>query len=88
VRFARRRYEASAESRDFFFMLLQHEDRRVALAQISKRDGRILSEIDLNRDKEPEYQVDDVLSFVFYKPADSVISGYRFSPERVEVALQ
>jgi outer membrane protein assembly factor BamB len=88
VRFARRRYEASAESRDFFFMLLQHEDRRVALAQVSKRDGRILSEIDLNRDKEPEYQVDDVNSFVFYKPSDSVISGYRFSPERVEVALQ
>jgi hypothetical protein len=87
VRFARRRYEASAESRDFFFMLLQHEDRRVALAQVSKRDGRILSEIDLNRDKEPEYQVDDVSSFVFYKPSDSVISGYRFSPERVEVAL-
>jgi hypothetical protein len=88
VRLARRRYEASAESRDFFFMLLQHEDRRVALAQVSKRDGRILSEIDLNRDKEPEYQVDDVNSFVFYKPSDSVISGYRFSPERVEVALQ
>jgi outer membrane protein assembly factor BamB len=88
VRFARRRYEASAESRDFFFMLVQHEDRRVALAQVSKRDGRILSEIDLARDKEPVYQVDDVSSFVFYKPSDSVIAGYRFSPEEVEVALQ
>jgi outer membrane protein assembly factor BamB len=88
VRFARRRYEASAESRDFFFMMIQHEDRRVALAQISKRDGRILSEIDLARDKEPVYQVDDIWSFVFYKPADSVISGYRFSPQQVEVALQ
>jgi outer membrane protein assembly factor BamB len=88
VRFARRRYQASAESRDFFFMLLQHEDRRVALAQVSKRDGSILSEIDLARDKEPDYQVDDVSSFVFYKPADSVIAGYRFSPEGVDVALQ
>jgi len=87
VRFARRRYEASAESRDFFFMLVQHEDRRVALAQISKRNGRILSEIDLARDKEPVYQVDDVSSFVFYKPADSVIAGYRFSQEQPEVAL-
>jgi outer membrane protein assembly factor BamB len=88
VRFARRRYEASAESRDFFFMLVQHDDRRVVLAQVSKRDGRILSEIDLARDKEPDYQVDDVSSFVFLKPADSVIAGYRFSPERVDVALQ
>ena len=88
VRFARRRYEASAASRDFFFMLVQHEDRRVALAQISKRDGRILSEIDLGRDKEPAYQVDDVSSSVFYRPADSVVAGYRFAPERVEVARQ
>ena len=86
IRFARRRYEASAESRDFFFMMLQHEDRRVALAQISKRDGRILSEIDLGRDKEPAYQVDDVSSSVFYRPADSVVTGYRFAPQRV--ALQ
>jgi outer membrane protein assembly factor BamB len=88
VRFARRRYEASAESRDFFFMLVQHDDRRVVLAQISKRDGGILSEIDLGRDKEPDYQVDDVSSFVFLKPADSVVAGYRFSPERVDVALE
>ena len=86
IRFARRRYEASAESRDFFFMMIQHEDRRVALAQISKRDGRILSEIDLGRDKEPAYQVDDVLSSVFYRPSDSVVAGYRFAPQRV--ALQ
>jgi len=83
IRFARRRYEASAESRDFFFMMVQHEDRRVALAQISKRDGRILSEIDLGRDKEPAYQVDDVASSVYYRPADSVVAGYRFASERV-----
>jgi outer membrane protein assembly factor BamB len=83
IKFARRRYEASAESRDFFFMMLQHEDRRVALAQVSKRDGRILSEIDLGRDKEPAYQVDDVGSSVYYRPADSVIAGYRFTEERV-----
>ena len=59
---------------------------RVALAQVSKRDGRILSEIDLGRDKEPAYQVDDVSSTVFYRPADSVLAGYRFAPQRV--ALQ
>jgi hypothetical protein len=83
VRFARQRYEASAESRDFFFMLVQHEDKRVALAQISKRDGRILGEIDLGRDKEPAYQVDDIGSSVYYRPADSVVAGYRFAEERV-----
>ena len=69
-------------------MLVQHEDRRVTLAQVGKRDGRLLGEIDLQREKEPDYQVDDVSSFVFYKPADSVVTGYRFVPERVNVALQ
>jgi outer membrane protein assembly factor BamB len=88
VRFARRRYQASAESRDFLFMMVQHDDRRVALAQVSKRDGRILAEIDLGRDKEPVYQVDDVSSFVFYQPADSVLAGYRFSAEGVAAARQ
>ncbi len=88
VRIARRRYEASAESRDVLFMMVQHDDRRVALAQVSKRDGRILAEIDLHRDKEPVYQVDDISSFVYYQPADSVVAGYGFSPDRVEVALQ
>jgi hypothetical protein len=47
-----------------------------------------LSEIDLARDKEPVYQVDDVSSFVFYKPAESVLAGYRFSKEQVDVALK
>jgi hypothetical protein len=88
VRFARERYQASADSRDFLFMMVQHDDRRIVLAQVSKRDGRILAEIELGRDKEPVYQVDDVGSFVFYNRTDSVVAGYRFAPERVEVALQ
>lgn len=88
VRIARQRYQASANSRDFLFMMVQHDDRRVVLAQVSKRDGRILAEIDLARDKDPVYQVDDVSSFVFYNRAESVVAGYRFSPERVRVAVQ
>ena len=83
---ARRRYEASAASRDFAFMMIEREDRSVALAQISKRDGRILAAIDLSRDKEPDYEVDDVSSFVFYRPADTTLRAYRFAPERIRVA--
>jgi hypothetical protein len=84
--FARRRYEASAASRDFAFMLIQREDRSVALAQVSKRDGSVLASIDLNRDKEPDYEVDDVSSLVFYRPAETTIRAYRFGSERVRVA--
>jgi outer membrane protein assembly factor BamB len=84
--FARRRYEASAQSRDFVFMMTQKADRSVALAQVSKRDGRMLSSIDLQHDKEPDYQVDDVGSYVFYRPSESAIRAYRFQPAQVRVA--
>ncbi len=83
---ARRRYEASAASRDFAFMLIEREDRSVALAQISKRDGRILASVNLSRDKEPDYEVDDVSNLVFYRPDDTVLRAYRFAPERFRVA--
>jgi len=86
VAFARRRYEDSAASRDFAFMMVQREDRSVALAQVSKRNGNIIAAIDLSRDKEPDYEVDDVSSLVFYRPADTTITAYRFAPERVRVA--
>jgi hypothetical protein len=88
VNFARRRYEASAESRDFAFIMTQDDERRVSLAQVSKRDGRILGQIDLGRDKEPDYQVDDVQGLVFYRPAASVINAYAFEAEAQRVAAQ
>ena len=75
---ARRRYQASAETRDFFFVLAQLEDRRIVLAQVSKRDGSVLGEIELDRDRDPSYQVDDIAKLVFYQPAPAEISGYRF----------
>ena len=86
VSFARRRYEASADSRDFAFVMTQDDDHRVWLAQVSKRDGRILGRIDLGRDKEPDYQVDDVQSLVFYRPSPSIINAYAFAAESVRVA--
>jgi outer membrane protein assembly factor BamB len=85
--FARRRYEASAAARDFVFLLTQKADRTVALVQVSKRDGRTISSIDLQHDKEPDYQVDDVSSYVYYRPSDSVVKAYRFSAEQVRVAV-
>jgi outer membrane protein assembly factor BamB len=88
IDFARRRYQASAQSRDFVFMMVQSEDRRVQLAQVSKRDGHILAQIDLHSDKEPDYQVDDVANVIYYRPSASAIDAYSFSRETVDVALR
>jgi outer membrane protein assembly factor BamB len=79
VSFARRRYEASAESREFAFMMTQDDDRRALLLSVSKHDGSIAATIAMGRDKEPSYQVDDVSGYVFYQPTETTISAYRFA---------
>jgi len=79
IAFARKRYQASAQSRDFVFMMVQDDQRNISLSQVSKLDGRILGQIDMRSDKEPDYQVDGVANQIFYRPADSVITAYRFS---------
>ena len=79
VSFARRRYEASAESREFAFMMTQDEDRTAQLLSVSKLDGSVAATIAMGRDKEPSYQIDDVSGYVFYQPTDSSVAAYRFA---------
>jgi hypothetical protein len=45
---------------------------------VSKVDGRVLGSIDLGRDKEPSYQIDDIANRIFYRPSISTIEAYRF----------
>ncbi len=86
IEFARRRYQASAESRDFVFMMTRDEDRNISLVQVSKLNGEVLGSIDLGRDKEPDYQVDDIANQIFYRPGDSTIVSYRFGDASTRVA--
>ena len=79
VSFARRRYEASAESSELAFMMTQDEDRDALLLSVSKLDGSVAGTIEMGRDKEPSYQVDDVGGYVFYQPTDSSIAAYRLA---------
>jgi len=79
VNFARRRYEASAESSEFAFMMTQDEDRDAQLLSVSKLDGSVAGTIDMGRDKEPSYQVDDVSGYVFYQASDSTMAAYRLA---------
>lgn len=86
IEFARRRYQASAQSRDFVFMMTRDEDRNISLVQVSKLDGRILGSIDLGRDKEPAYQVDDIANQIFYRLGNSIIVSYQFGDASTRVA--
>jgi hypothetical protein len=75
---ARERFQASASARDFVFMMTRQDNRRIALAQVSKDTGEIAAFIDLGKDKEPNYQVDDIGNKVFYRTEPSVIVAYEF----------
>ena len=86
IEFARRRYQASAESRDFVFMMTRDEQRNIALVQVSKLNGEILGSIDLGREKEPNYQVDDIANQIYYRIGDSMIVSYQFDNASTRVA--
>ncbi len=77
ARMARRRFQASAQSRDFYFMMVQL-DRGYGIAQVGKNDGAIRGLIPIGKDKTPSYQVDDVAHRVYYRIGDNEISGYAF----------
>jgi hypothetical protein len=77
ARMARQRFQASAQSRDFYFMMVQL-GRGYGIAQVGKNDGAIRGLIPIGKDKTPSYQVDDVAHRVYYRIGDNEISGYAF----------
>jgi outer membrane protein assembly factor BamB len=82
AREARKRFQASATSRDFVFMMVR-QDKKLALAQVSKSDGQIVALIDMGKDEEPSYQVDDVGDRIFYRASDTAITAYDFAATSV-----
>lgn len=88
VDFARRRYQASAESRDFVFMMTRDDDGALALVQVSKLTGEVIGSIALGRDKEPVYEVDDVDNRIFYRPSRSTFVSYRVNGDARSTAAR
>jgi hypothetical protein len=77
MKMAKQRFQASARSRDFHFMMVQL-DRGYGIAQVGKNDGAIRQMIPIGKDKTPSYQVDDVADRIYYRVDDHQVSGYAF----------
>jgi outer membrane protein assembly factor BamB len=75
---ASQRFKASAASRDFVFMMVKFRKGDLGLAKVSKRNGAMVGMIDLNRDKEPSYQVDSISNQIYYRVSPTEVVGYRF----------
>ena len=77
-RAAGERFQASAAARDFVFMMVRQENKRYGLAQVSKDTGEIMSTIDLGKEKDPAYQVDDIENLIFHQTSPRQLVAYRF----------
>ena len=74
---ANKRFKATASGRDFFTMLTQ-TDKVIELVKVNKNSGQIEGRVDLGKEKNPVYAVDDVTGQIFMKSALSVVTSYKF----------
>jgi hypothetical protein len=73
-----KRYNASANADNYMFMNTKLDKGEWGLVKINKNTGAKDDQISFGKDKEPEYEIDDVSSLLFYRSNSSEISCYKF----------
>ena len=71
------RYKASQSTPGFMMMMTSNEKKGNQLIQVSKESGDVMKAIDIKNDKEPEYEVDQIYNYVYYRPTPSEIVCYK-----------
>ncbi len=74
---ANQRFKATAGGRDFM-IILADKDKSNALIKVSKSTGKEEGYIDLGKDKNPIYCVDDITSQVYQRTAPTEVTSYKF----------
>jgi len=72
---ANARYKATMSGRNFMF-IMSKLDRNIELLKISKSTGKVEGRIDLGKDREPIYAVDDITGQVYYCLGDKSLTSY------------
>ncbi len=72
---ANARFKASTSSRDFM-LIMSKMDKSIELLRVSKSNGKAEGSIDLGKDKEPVYAVDDVAGQVFLRSGTRTLISY------------
>ena len=73
-----KRFKASSQSPNYVFILSEPEKKHYYIYQVNKADGQKAQEIDLAKDREPSYEVDQVYSYIYYRLGDKEIVCYKF----------
>jgi hypothetical protein len=71
------RYKASQSTPNFTMMITRQEKKGNQLIQVSKHTGEIERSIDIKNDKEPEYDMDEIINHVYYRPSAAEIVCYK-----------
>jgi outer membrane protein assembly factor BamB len=71
------RFKASMSTPTFMMMMTTQEKKGNQLVQVNKQNGEIASAVDIKNDKEPEYDVDQIYNYVYYRPNGSEIVCYK-----------
>ena len=71
------RYKASLSTPNFMIMMTKQEKKGNQLVQINKNNGEIINAIDIKNDKEPEYEVDQIYNYVYYRTSPSELVCYK-----------
>ncbi len=69
------RMKATQTGKDYMF-IMSKKDKDVVLFKISKLTGKVEGEINLGRDREPIYAVDDITGQVYYRVTDKALTSY------------
>ena len=78
IKQAQARFKASAQSRDFVIILADTERGNV-LAVVNKNTGELIGEVNLGREKNPKYTVDDITGQIFMENKKGNIVSYKLN---------
>ena len=68
--------KATKSGRDFMF-IMSKQDKDIVLLKVSKLTGKIEGKIDLGKDREPIYAVDDITGQVYYLTGENELTSYQ-----------
>ena len=74
---ANARMKATHSGRDFM-IIMSLQDKEIVLLKVSKITGEIEGKINLGKDREPVYAVDDITGQVYYLTGDKELTSYQF----------
>ena len=73
---ANARMKATKSGRDFMF-IMSKQDKDIVLLKVSKLTGKIEGKIDLGKDREPIYAIDDITGMVYYLTGENELTSYQ-----------